>query len=100
MSEEPRLFKSKLEFALNRFNEVNRFHLENGAKLRKSPNLAKIIIGYVGPAAHMLMAYTFAPLAILVAMEDAEYSNERRGYISGSHKEWLDRLDKKSMDRD
>ena len=79
-----------MEFSLNRFTEVNKVHLENGAELRKSSNPAKKIIGYLGPVAHMVMAYTFAPLAILVAMEDAEYSNGEGGYFSHSYRVWLE----------
>ena len=66
--EEPRLFKSKLEFALNRFTEVNKVHLESGAELRKSSNPAKKIIGYLGPAAHIVIAYIFSPFSILFSI--------------------------------
>jgi len=96
MLEEPRLFNSKLELALNQFKVVNRFHLENSAKLRKSSNLAERMIGICAPVAQLAMAYTFAPLIMLVAMEDAEYSSERGGYTSSSYEAWLDEANRRS----
>ncbi|MFA4952723.1 MAG: hypothetical protein WC584_00715 [Candidatus Pacearchaeota archaeon] len=96
---ELRVFNSRLEFALNRFNEVNRSHLENGARLRKSSNFAERMIGYVGPVSHMLLASILAPLAIAVAMEDSRYSKEKGGYYSNSHQEWLDEIDKRNEEK-
>ena len=87
---ENKVFNSRLKSALNRYSEVNRAHLENGAELRKSSNLTERIIGVFGPVAHLVLAYTLAPLAITVAMTDAEYSEEKGGYISRSYREWLE----------
>ncbi len=82
---ENRVFSSRLAFALNRYHEVNRFHLENGAELRRSPNFAIKAIGILGPLCHMALAYSpLGLVAILVAMEDAEYSEKRGGYVGST----------------
>lgn len=82
---ENRAFSSKLAFALNRYHEVNKYHLDNGAELRRSPNLAMKAIGVLGPLSHMTLAYSpLGLIAILVAMRDAKYSEERKGYFSRS----------------
>ena len=87
---ENKVFSSRLKFGLNRFREVNRAHFGTCAVLRKSSNLAERIIGVCSPMAHLILAYTFAPLAIGVAIIDAEYSGEKGGYISRSYRIWLE----------